>query len=89
MDALLLVALAVAVAYALYRFYPTSTRRWFRRIATARQALWAFFLLAFAATMLASGSTVMVLFGAVVVGYAVLYYLFEDPFAPITDRLGI
>jgi hypothetical protein len=89
MSATIALFASVAIALALYRFYPEWTRRQFDRIASARKALWALFLVAFAATLLASGSLTAMLGGAAIFGYGVLYYLFEQPFDPITERLGI
>ena len=82
------VLLAIGIAVLLYWRYPRATRRWFRRIRLTRKVLWSVFLIALAIFFLQSGILSFVIVGAVVVGYAVLYVLYEEPHEVIRDAVS-
>lgn len=89
MSVLAVVAVVLLLFGVAYWQFPQATRRWFDRIATVRRVVWSFLLLAFAFVALTAGTVGYALVGAVILGYALLYVAFEEPFEPVRDLLGI
>ncbi len=80
MIVLVYLAVAVGVAFGLYRYFPDATRRWFYRIQAARKTLFALLFVSTMLVFLMSGVLMLQLLGGAMAVLAVLQVLFEDPF---------
>lgn len=88
-TAMVIVAIVFGIVGLLYWQFPEATRRWFERIQLTRQVVWGLFLLGVAFVMLNSGIPSLILGGAIVLGYAVLYAIYEKPHEIVRDAVGI
>ncbi|QCW05234.1 hypothetical protein [Natrinema pallidum] len=79
MMVVLYLLVAVGVAYGLYRYFPTATKRWFRRIKTARKAVFSTLFAVTTLILLISGVSYLVVLGISMAVLAALQIILEDP----------
>lgn len=79
MIVVLYLLVAVGVAYALARYFPSATKRWFRRIQAARKTVFSALFAVTTLVFLISGVSYLVLIGIGMAVLATLQVLFEDP----------
>lgn len=82
-------AVAAALAYLLYRYFPAETRRWLSRIMQARRIGSTLFVLLFATFALASGYPPLMLIGFAIWLGAFLILLFDYSVADIRGWIGV
>ena len=70
---------AVGVAYVLARYFPSATKRWFRRIQAARKTVFSALFVATTLVLLISGVSSLVLIGLGMAVLAALQLILEDP----------
>jgi len=75
---LLIIAAVVLTAFALVRFWPDATRRWFRRALTARRIVFGLAAVITALLFISSGATGLVIIGSLILLFAVLFVIFSD-----------
>jgi len=79
MYTFLLIAVGIALAYVLYRFFPGAVERWFYRIQAARKTVFSLVYLMTTAALLVSGVFMLQLLGVAFVVLAVWFIVIEDP----------
>jgi Ca2+/Na+ antiporter len=76
--ALLIIGLVVLTAVVLVRVWPEATRRWFRRVLTARRIIFGTAAVITALLFISSGATGLVIIGSLILLFAVLFVIFSD-----------
>lgn len=76
---LLLLAFGIGLGYAIIKFFPNASKRWFRRVRSAQKLLFTIAYIATTAALLISGVAWLMFLGVVFVGIGVLIYEFEEP----------
>lgn len=83
----LVLAVVIAVGYALARWFPETTQRWFNRARTARSLLFGAAAIVIAIVLVSSGSVLLVLVGGLMLLYGVLWVLFDRPAQSLMEEV--
>ncbi|MCL9818329.1 hypothetical protein [Natronocalculus amylovorans] len=80
MMTIIIALAAIGIALLLWHFFPETIDRWFRHFMTARQIFWGLFSILVAFVFIGTGSTTLVLLGAMILIALTLTIVIEDPF---------
>lgn len=88
-QALLLVALAVAVAWGLLRYFPDETMAALRFINTSRALVFGVLLLSTALVFIASGSPLLIVAGMAILVFLVVQILVDGVHTRVLEMVGL
>lgn len=87
MITILLILLALAIAYATWSLFPDEVRRWFRRMKAARKTIFGIVAIIVALAFIGSGYLPLMLVGFAMFVYIGWYYFIENPDEMIRSRI--